>query len=116
MKQQTPFSPPSPPSRACGCGSHCAPAVAPAQEHLGAEHAHEHDHGHGALPSWLRCGAALALAAAAEVAHLWQQEGLGMALALGAIALSGWGVYRAGWQDVLRLRLGIQALMAVAVT
>ena len=39
-----------------------------------------------------------------------------MALALGAIALSGWGVYRAGWQDVLRLRLGIQALMAVAVT
>ena len=39
-----------------------------------------------------------------------------MALAVLAIALAGLGVYRAGIKDLLRLRLGINALMAVAVT
>ena len=39
-----------------------------------------------------------------------------MALAVVAIALSGLGVYRVGLKDLARLRLGIHALMAVAVT
>lgn len=39
-----------------------------------------------------------------------------MALALGAIALTGLGVYRTGLRDLLRLHLGIHALMAVAVS
>ncbi len=40
----------------------------------------------------------------------------GMAVAVLAIALSGLGVYKAGIRDVLRLKLGIHALMAIAVT
>ncbi|MGD9774143.1 heavy metal translocating P-type ATPase [Diaphorobacter sp.] len=71
---------------------------------------------HGTLPGWPRIAAALALAASAEVAHWLQQDYAGMALALVAIALSGLGVYRVGLQDLARLRLGIHALMAVAVT
>ena len=39
-----------------------------------------------------------------------------MLLAVAAIALAGLGVYRAGLKDLARLRLGIHALMAVAVT
>ena len=73
-------------------------------------------HDHGALPGWPRIGAALALALGAELAHWVQQEQLGMALALVAIALAGLGVYRSGLRDLARLRLGIHALMAVAVT
>jgi len=45
-----------------------------------------------------------------------QQDYAGMALAVVAIALSGLGVYRVGLKDLARLRLGIHALMAVAVT
>lgn len=56
------------------------------------------------------------LAAGAEAAHWLQQDVLGMALAVVAIALSGLGVYRSGLKDLARLRLGINALMAVAVT
>ncbi|AVP57975.1 heavy metal translocating P-type ATPase [Pulveribacter suum] len=73
-------------------------------------------HDHGALPGWPRIAAALALASGAEVAHWLQQDTLGMALAVVAIALSGLGVYRSGLKDLARLRLGINALMAVAVT
>ncbi|MBN9369289.1 MAG: cadmium-translocating P-type ATPase, partial [Comamonadaceae bacterium] len=40
----------------------------------------------------------------------------GMLLAVAAIALAGLGVYRSGLKDLARLRLGIHALMAVAVT
>ena len=72
--------------------------------------------GHGVLPNWPRIAAALVLAAGAEAAH-WLGRGLpGMGLAVAAIALAGLGVYRAGLQDLVRLRLGINALMAVAVT
>src|SRR5690606_7323040 len=60
--------------------------------------------------------AALVLATGAEVAHWLQQDTAGLALAVVAIALSGPGVYRAGLKDLFRLRLGINALMAVAVT
>ena len=74
------------------------------------------EHGHDALPRWPRIAAALALATGAEVAHWLEQDMAGMALALLAIALAGLGVYRAGLKDLGRLRLGINALMTVAVT
>ena len=73
------------------------------------------------LPAWPRIASALVLALLAEAAH-WGEalhpalQYVGMALALGAIALSGLGVYRQGLKDLLRLKLGIHALMAVAVT
>ncbi|MFT3811899.1 MAG: heavy metal translocating P-type ATPase [Acidovorax sp.] len=88
----------------CGCGS----SASAGDPHAG--------HDHGALPGWPRIGAALAAAAGAEAAHWFQQEALGMALAVAAIALAGLGVYRSGLKDLARLRLGIHALMAVAVT
>ncbi|BCN38284.1 copper-translocating P-type ATPase [Alicycliphilus denitrificans] len=73
-------------------------------------------HDHGALPGWPRIAAALALAAGAEGAHWLQQDMAGMVLAVAAVALAGLGVYRSGLKDLARLRLGIHALMAVAVT
>ena len=105
-------------------------------DHSHTSHSHDHDHGHapacgnccgtgheghdghdhGALPGWPRIAAALAVALGAEACHWLHLEWPGMALAVAAIALSGLGVYRAGIQDLLRLRLGIHALMAVAVT
>lgn len=73
-------------------------------------------HDHGALPGWPRIAAALLFAAGAEAAHWAQHEVPGMLLAVAAIALAGLGVYRSGLKDLARLRLGIHALMAVAVT
>ncbi|QNP59723.1 heavy metal translocating P-type ATPase [Paenacidovorax monticola] len=90
------------------CGSCCGASPASGDPHAG--------HDHGVLPGWPRIAAALAMAAGAEAAHWAQQEYLGMALAVVAIALSGLGVYRSGLKDLARLRLGIHALMAVAVT
>ncbi|MEG0047246.1 MAG: cation-translocating P-type ATPase, partial [Comamonas sp.] len=99
---------------------------AKSQAHDGHEHS-EGDHAghdHGVLPGWPRIFAALAAALGAEAAH-WFGGGdgsssmlqyLGMALAVAAIALAGLGVYKVGIKDVLRLKLGIHALMAVAVT
>ena len=94
-------------SKAAACGS-CACGSSAGDPHAG--------HDHGALPGWPRIAAALAAAAGAEAAHWFQQETLGMALAVAAIALAGLGVYRSGLKDLARLRLGIHALMAVAVT
>jgi len=39
-----------------------------------------------------------------------------MALAVAAIVLAGLGIYASGWRSLLKLKLGIDALMAVAVT
>ena len=100
-----------PPTPSCGA---CACSAASGQGDDG--YAGDHGHEHGVLPGWPRIGAALALAAGAEAAHWLQQDAAGMALAVLAIALSGLGVYRAGLHDLARLRLGINALMAVAVT
>ncbi|WP_312759312.1 heavy metal translocating P-type ATPase [Pulveribacter sp.] len=97
-----------------GHGSAHAQAHAPACGSCAADGDDGHDH--GALPGWPRIAAALVLAAGAEAAHWLQQDVLGMALAVVAIALSGLGVYRSGLKDLARLRLGINALMAVAVT
>lgn len=105
-------------------------AQADAHNHEGHDHASEgggdHGHDHGALPGWGRIGAALVAAVAAEAFHWASGEPGsanynvlhygGMALALVAIALSGLGVYKAGIKGLLQLKLGIHALMAVAVT
>lgn len=111
-----------------GHGHDHAHAHAHANDH---DHEHGHDesdphagHDHSVLPGWPRITAALIAAVLAEAAH-WvsgAQGGVpalqygGMAVAVLAIALSGLGVYKAGIRDVLRLKLGIHALMAIAVT
>ncbi|MGE8397615.1 MAG: HAD-IC family P-type ATPase, partial [Comamonas sp.] len=108
----------------------CTPAVqhthAQAKHDAHAGHHHEderHDHGHdhGVLPGWPRISAALVLALLAEVAHWFQPQAaaleyVGMALAVVAIGLAGLGVYQAGLKSLVQLKLGIHALMAVAVT
>lgn len=109
----------APAASSCGTGC-CAPfsisEPAKSQAH------DEHDgHDHGVLPGWPRIYAALAAALAAEACHWFGEANpalqyLGMALAVVAIALAGLGVYKAGIKDVLRFKLGIHALMAVAVT
>ena len=70
-------------------------------------------------PSLPRIVGALVLALGAELAHLLLPEHLGwigMALALGAVALSGLSTYIKGVQALRRGKLSINALMAVAVT
>ena len=64
---------------------------------------------------------ALAIAVAAELLHYFAPEtaawrAAGMAVAAGAIALSGLSVFRKGLASLLRGQLNINALMAVAVT
>ncbi len=98
---------------------HASVDAPPASACASCESHGDHDHGghdHGLLPNWPRIALALAFAAGAELAHAFAQPWPGMALAVVAIALSGLGVYRAGIKDLLALRLGISALMTVAVT
>ncbi|MGY4829092.1 heavy metal translocating P-type ATPase [Sphaerotilaceae bacterium SBD11-9] len=68
----------------------------------------------------LRLIAALLVAVAAELLHFFAPDTLawkaaGMAVAAGAIALSGLGVFRKGVSSLLRGQLNINALMSVAV-
>lgn len=125
---------------ASSCGDGCCggpvtlrPAAAKPRAHAH-EHDGGHDHGHGPeghavgdghdhgpLPGWPRLAAALVLALAAELSHLLLPEtavwrGVGMALAAVAIALAGIGIYQSGLKSLLKGRLGIDTLMAVAVT
>ncbi|BEP60903.1 heavy metal translocating P-type ATPase [Variovorax sp. V213] len=72
-------------------------------------------------PELLRLVAALALAIAAETVSFLAPEGIGftaveMGLALAAIALAGLDTYKKGFAALVRGRLNINALMAVAVT
>jgi Cd2+/Zn2+-exporting ATPase len=92
----------------------CSSCPGDSHDHEGADD--DHDHEHGLLPGWPRIALALALATGAEAAHAFGQAGPGLLLAAVSIALAGLGVYRAGLQDLARLRLGISALMTVAVT
>lgn len=101
----------------------CAPTTPHKHDHSqhGDSHDHDHGHDHGVLPSWPRISAALVMALLAEIAHWFipqyaALEYAGMVLAVVAIGLAGLGVYKAGIQSLLQLRLGIHALMAVAVT
>ena len=103
-------------SPAQGAAAPAASACSPTQGASACCGCSSDPHGHGALPGWPRIAAALLFAAGAEAAHWAQYDVPGMLLAVAAIALAGLGVYRAGLKDLARLRLGIHALMAVAVT
>ena len=103
-------------SHAQGAAAPAASACSPTQSASACCGCSSDPHGHGALPGWPRIAAALLFAAGAEAAHWAQYDVPGMLLAVAAIALAGLGVYRAGLKDLARLRLGIHALMAVAVT
>ena len=103
-------------SHAQGTAAPAASACSPTQGASACCGCSSDPHGHGALPGWPRIAAALLFAAGAEAAHWAQYDVPGMLLAVAAIALAGLGVYRAGLKDLARLRLGIHALMAVAVT
>ncbi|EJE51041.1 copper/silver/heavy metal-translocating P-type ATPase, Cd/Co/Hg/Pb/Zn-transporting [Acidovorax sp. CF316] len=116
----------------CAPGSSCAADAAPAKPAAaphGHDHAKAHDHqghdhaghDHSTLPGWGRIGAALVAATGAELVHLLGPDtpvwhGASMVLAAVAILLAGLGIYKAGLQSLLRGQLGINALMAVAVT
>ena len=125
----------APSDPACGdgcCGAPMTLRPRPAEARHGHDHEHDHPrghqhadagdgHDHGPLPGWQRIAAALAVALGAELSHLLLPEtgvwrAFGMALAAVAIALAGTGIYRSGLRSLLRGRLGIDALMAVAVT
>ena len=103
-------------SHAQGAAAPAASACSPTQGASACCGCSSDPHGHGALPGWPRIAAALLFAAGAEAAHWAQYDVPGMLLAVAAIALAGLGVYRSGLKDLARLRLGIHALMAVAVT
>ena len=114
----------------CGAPMRLRPAsvpVAPAHGDAGHDHDHAHNeaagdgHDHGPLPALPRIIAALVVAVLAELGHLLLPETTagrigGMVLAALAIALAGTGIYRSGLRSLLRGKLGIDALMAVAVT
>ncbi len=99
---------------AISCG--CSPAAD------GAAHDHSDDgHDHGPLPGAKRLAASLAAAIGAELMHFLAPDTgawriAGMALAALAIALAGVGIYKSGLRSLLRGKLGIDALMTVAVT
>ncbi|WP_219211705.1 heavy metal translocating P-type ATPase [Variovorax boronicumulans] len=138
----TPVTPLIQPDSASGCASdgccgapmrlrdkpRAAHAHAPHAGHEGHAHDHDHEHAevgdghdHGPLPGWPRIAGALVVAVVAELSHLLLPETTawriaGMALAAVAIALAGTGIYRSGMKSLLRGKLGIDALMAVAVT
>ena len=123
-------------SRSAGPKISCCPPAEPAAspDHpahpaSGADHGHDHgqddghahDHDHSHLPGWWRLAAALIAATGAELMHLLGPDTLpwqvgGMALAALAIGLAGLGVYKAGIRSLMRAKLGISALMSVAVT
>jgi len=121
----------------CGCGAGApislrAPAANDASGHKKAhshahDHKHAHEHGesdghdHGPLPGMKRLAASLLAAVAAELLHYFAPETTawhvaGMAVAALAIALAGIGIYQSGLRSLLRGKLGIDSLMAVAVT
>ncbi len=102
-----------------------APVHADHHDHdHGHGHAHGHDHRHTATNGWrdeVRFGLALALAVLAEALHFLAPDttawtASGMVVAAAAIALAGFSTYAKGLAALRRGRIGINALMTVAVT
>ena len=75
------------------------------------------DRSHTELSNW-RLAGAVVLAAASEVVHWfeWLPNYAVALLAVAAIALGGWSVYRKGWLALRQRTLNINALMSIAVT
>ena len=95
-------------------------AASPADSHEGHHHGHAHSHGRP-FGGATRLAAALVLAAGAEALSFFAPDLLawkvaGMAVAALAIALAGLDTYKKGMAALLRGKLNINALMAVAVT
>ena len=109
------------PGSADGC---CAPvsATPPTPPPQGTHDAHAgHDHDHDQPTGVARLGAALALAIGAEALHFFAGDVTslkyaGLAIAAVAIWLAGAETYASGINALRRGRLGINALMSVAVT
>jgi Cd2+/Zn2+-exporting ATPase len=118
----------NPVSDDCDGGACCAdpaPVLASASSvPAGALHAHTHDeldHDHGVGSGIGRYALSLVLAIAAEAIEFFAPRtilftGVGMALALAAIALAGVETYTKGYASLRRGKLTITALMSVAVT
>ena len=105
----------------CDTGGCAAPNGSASANASHADHGEHSDHDHSGLPGPRRIAAALLAAAGAELVHLLGPDtplwhGAGMALAALAIVLAGLGIYRSGLQALRRGQLGVNALMAVAVT
>lgn len=109
----------------CGCGAgapiQLRAKAGDAHGHAHAEHGAQDEHDHGALPGPGRLAASLAAAIGAELLNYFAPDATawrvaGMALAAFAIALAGVGIYKSGLKSLLRGKLGIDSLMAVAVT
>lgn len=87
----------------------------------GHEHAEGDGHDHGPLPGMARLAASLVAAIGAELLHYFAPDTTGwhvagMAVAAIAIALAGIGIYQSGLRSLFKGKLGIDTLMAVAVT
>ena len=121
-KSSTPATPASVATPALGSAISCGCTAAPNRHGDGAAHDHSDDgHGHGPLPGAKRLAASLAIAIGAELMHFLAPDTgawriAGMMLAALAIALAGVGIYQSGMRSLLRGKLGIDALMTVAVT
>ncbi|WP_081499559.1 cation-translocating P-type ATPase [Polaromonas sp. CF318] len=95
-------------------------AIPQGHGHEGHDHSHDHSHG-SSFGGATRLVAALVLAAGAEALSFFAPDLLawkvaGMAVAALAIALAGLDTYQKGLAALLRGKLNINALMAVAVT
>src|SRR6185312_12650813 len=116
------------PHSSCNCDADaCAAPVTltvPRPASGGAHHdhaGHAHDHNHDQSAGVVRLGAALGLALIAEALHFVAGDAgvtipLGLAIAAVAIWLAGAETYISGVKSLRRGRLGINALMSVAVT
>ena len=102
----------------CATGGRAPPTPPPQETH----DAHAgHDHHHDQPTGIARLGAALALAIGAEALHFFASgipalKYAGLAIAAVAIWLAGAETYASGLTALRRGRLGINALMSVAVT
>ncbi len=107
--------------RKAGFNPEAVQAEATVEEQAREGHADVHDHDHEMGAGMGRMGLALALAIGAEALSFFAPDTqpwklAGMAIAATAIWMAGLDVYKKGMAALLRRRLNINALMAVAVT